>query len=662
MSDSFASLFKNVSSSQKEDSTSSSPTPTIRLQDDENKNNEFPPLPKRSIPLSERISNLSRSSLTEREMADSSVPLSKNVLSSQKKDSTSSSSTPSMRLQVQGDENKKNLFSPLPKHSIPSSAGSSSRSKISLTEPKMKNGEATLKYEISDSGGDVCHGFLDGACVSFIRFDNSEKAQRSKSLLQGLRSGKFVYFLMVIGDSEAWQVTEKIDSTLIEFKEENPTIWSCYQLDEKYRIIVRDIIAVFNQSVNQSYTGELKIQDFAIINGCAKLMRLSNEHELEVKKPRDQLQELLEGLLGRDHENEELIDFYSRMKRMPMCNFIHLRNHPILLTSQERLQFPVLLLQLLNYGKKSSDWKARYDTQYGDEEGQKVKRLQRAISLQKDKKIFYSNTASSQIFLSRNFLIHINEDGKCRIGEEVGKKLKDFFPDLWTRLFSLMICEGIDIWDQCNEKYGGDLLSHWRATLKLCILENNDLATEHFLKICGSFLSLTEMKADKSGAISSLVTTIKKQIYTVESNFLQDQFKYRKLEGIFKDDNVCSTSTKLAENSCTNCINFLMRFLKFIALFLRNYALNPDGEVKRMFETAYSSLLNDDPDSKKKRKDESLKKKTLQNLLESAPSNEEFKSLLGNPKNMKDRGMRVAESLTILTDRWDKLSVSPTLL
>ena len=115
-----------------------------------------------------------------------------------------------------------------------------------------------------------------------------------------------------------------------------------------------------------------------------------------------------------------------------------------------------------------------------------------------------------------------------------------------------------------------------------------------------------------------------------------------------------------------------------MALFLRKYALNADGNVKGMFETAYSSLL-----------EESLKKHrvcfhqnsipncplslctylafvlslyilTLQNLLESVPSNEEFKSLLGNPKSIKDCGKSVAESLIILTNRWRKLSVSPT--
>nr|POF00502.1 hypothetical protein CFP56_40331 [Quercus suber] len=157
---------------------------------------------------------------------------------------------------------------------------------------------------------------------------------------------------------------------------------------------------------------------------------------------------------------------------------------------------------------------------------------------------------------------------------------------------------------------------------------------------------MTDMKADKSEAISSLVTTIKDRILTVESKFLQHQFKYRKLEWIFKDesdDNVSSTST--------NYIKFLMRFLKFIALFLDKYALNADGDVKGMFETAYSSLLKAHPDLK------SLKKHS--NLLESVPSNEEFKSLLRNPKNIKDCGKSVAESLIILTNRWHKLSNTP---
>ena len=68
--------------------------------------------------------------------------------------------------------------------------------------------------------------------------------------------------------------------------------------------------------VNQDYMGELKIQDIATINGRAKLMRISNE--LEVSKLRDQLQNLLEDLLGNDPNNKELIDFYSHMKTKQM--------------------------------------------------------------------------------------------------------------------------------------------------------------------------------------------------------------------------------------------------------------------------------------------------------------------------------------------------------
>ncbi|KAF3954278.1 hypothetical protein CMV_020353 [Castanea mollissima] len=452
-----------------------------------------------------------------------------------------------------------------------------------LCQPEFpEKGTVTLEYKISNTGGAVCHGTLSGDVVSFIRYDTIEKAQMSQSLLQRLRTAEFVNPLVVMSSKpNVWLVVPKIDSTLDQFKKKNTGIWSCDDLlDDKYKIIVRDIIAGVIQLVNHGYMGELKIQDIAIINGRAKLMRISNE--LGVSKLRDQLQNLLEDLLGNDPNNKELIDFYSHLKPMQMCKLIHLRNHPILLTSQEKLQFPVLLPLLLNYEKKSSNWRAKYDCQYRDEEVKKAKKLEKdqeykvvyeyksdqkrevnyiATKVEKDQDYknmyeyrIYPNTASSQIDFPRNTIRHINDDGQC----------------------------------------------------------------------------------------------------TVESKFLQDQFKYRKLEGIFKDDNVCSTSTKLAENSCTNCINFLMRFLKFIALFLHKYAQNADGDVKGMFETAYSSLLEDDPNLKKKRKEESLKKHT--NLLESVPSNEEFKSLLGNPKNIKDCGISVAESLTILTDIWDKLS------
>ena len=62
--------------------------------------------------------------------------------------------------------------------------------------------------------------------------------------------------------------------------------------------------------------GELKIQDIAIINGRAKLMRISNE--LGVSKLRDRLQKLLEDLLGNDCNNKGLNDFYFHMKTMSM--------------------------------------------------------------------------------------------------------------------------------------------------------------------------------------------------------------------------------------------------------------------------------------------------------------------------------------------------------
>ena len=66
---------------------------------------------------------------------------------------------------------------------------------------------------------------------------------------------------------------------------------------------------------------ELKIQDIAIINGRAKLMRISNE--LGVSKLRDQLQNLLEDLLGNDPSNKELIDFYSFENNANVSTHLH---------------------------------------------------------------------------------------------------------------------------------------------------------------------------------------------------------------------------------------------------------------------------------------------------------------------------------------------------
>ena len=103
----------------------------------------------------------------------------------------------------------------------------------------QEKGRVTLDYEISNSGGDVCHGALSGDFVSFIRYDTVEKAQMSKSLLQRLSSDEFVNPLMVISNHKVWLVVQKIDSTLGQFKKKNTGIWSNYQLDDKYKPIVR---------------------------------------------------------------------------------------------------------------------------------------------------------------------------------------------------------------------------------------------------------------------------------------------------------------------------------------------------------------------------------------------------------------------------------------
>ena len=105
----------------------------------------------------------------------------------------------------------------------------------------QEKGTVTLEYEILNTGGDVCHGTLSGDFVSFIRYDTIEKAQMSQSLLQRLSMDEFVNPLMVIISSKpnVWLVVPKIDYTLDQFKKKNTGIWSNYQLDDKYKPIVR---------------------------------------------------------------------------------------------------------------------------------------------------------------------------------------------------------------------------------------------------------------------------------------------------------------------------------------------------------------------------------------------------------------------------------------
>ena len=93
---------------------------------------------------------------------------------------------------------------------------------------------------------------------------------------------------------------------------------------------------------------------------------------------------------------------------------IHLRDHPMLLTSQERLHFLVLALMSLNYEKNMSDWKARFDGLYKEQKVDIAKRVENDLEY---KKVFnykiLSNSASSQIIFSRNVIIHINGDRQC---------------------------------------------------------------------------------------------------------------------------------------------------------------------------------------------------------------------------------------------------------
>ena len=65
----------------------------------------------------------------------------------------------------------------------------------------------------------------------------------------------------------------------------------------------------------------------------------------------------------------------------------------------------MLLHLLLNYDKKSSNWKAKYDHQYRDEEVKKAKRLEK----DQEYKVVYEYKRDQK----REAITHINGDGQC---------------------------------------------------------------------------------------------------------------------------------------------------------------------------------------------------------------------------------------------------------
>ena len=67
------------------------------------------------------------------------------------------------------------------------------------------------------------------------------------------------------------------------------------------------------------YTGDLEPQNIAIVNGRAKFMRVSNSPQNIDTVPllRQQLQDLLEYIMGKAGNNVELKDFYTNLRLHP---------------------------------------------------------------------------------------------------------------------------------------------------------------------------------------------------------------------------------------------------------------------------------------------------------------------------------------------------------
>ncbi|GMY07666.1 hypothetical protein FCV25MIE_02905, partial [Fagus crenata] len=194
----------------------------------------------------------------------------------------------------------------------------------------------------------------------------------------------------------------------------------------------------------------------------------------------------------------------------------------------------------------------------------------------------------------------------------------------------------LDQLDVQSKKNGEDFFSLWQATLKLCMPENgdNDVVTEYFIKICRYFFAVIANHqlhiAGNVEAVSELLTSIERNIYKVELKFFENEMKYGKLVSIIED----------VDKTYRSSIDVLKRFLKFVHLVLEKYVHDPDGNVSTIFQ-----------DAVKKFKAPRRFGKQQKLLLKHVPTDNQFKLLLNNPKNVKDCGTITTKLLDNLIHR-----------
>jgi hypothetical protein len=310
------------------------------------------------------------------------------------------------------------------------------------------------------------------------------------------------------------------------------------------------------------------------------------------------------------------------------------------LTCQKRIQFLVFALVLLKF--KIPEWRCLYDREY-QLDMQRRKKVEGPVPWLKKFKgdpnykeivenpnASYSASPSSQAVFARNAIVHINDGKKRKTVEQVDKDLSAFLPNMLIVFMTFSFAMNIDVWDRYNKKNGEHFFSQWRDTLKLCMPENgdNDVVTEYFIKICRYFFAVIanhQLHGNGNGkAVSDLLTSIEENIRKVELKFSENGMKYGKLVSIIED----------VDKTYRSSIDFLKRFLMFVHLVLEKYVQNPDGNVSTIFQ-----------DAVKKFKASRQFGEQEKELLKHVPTDNQFKLLLNNPKNVEGCGASTTELL-----------------
>ncbi|XP_021811672.1 uncharacterized protein LOC110754858 isoform X2 [Prunus avium] len=220
--------------------------------------------------------------------------------------------------------------------------------------------------------------------------------------------------------------------------------WDGNYVADKYRNIIQDVIEELSALVKPPCVGRLTLDDIYIVNDRAKIniniLNPSNTENLPTY--RDEFRTLVTKILGSDNSTSvELKHFYHMVDKTQVA-LGDLLHHPLLMSSNERLYFPIDAIPELQ-SKTGDAWKGTYN------DGKKID-IETTIvtstcdpafkSFYEKDKAKYPDNALGVLDYSRDIISHPKQINSEKVLEE---GLTSLFPKRLTYLYDFLRGKGI---------------------------------------------------------------------------------------------------------------------------------------------------------------------------------------------------------------------------